>query len=100
MLAAAPSPDAIIEEVPYLMDPAALAQSLANVSKWWVGQSTQGAPNAAPSAAAWGGRWAQGPAAPQWNFKTSLEKGDLCRTWFGGGHARLPRAVAAHSSLF
>ncbi|GLC72215.1 hypothetical protein PLESTF_001219900 [Pleodorina starrii] len=35
VLSSAPNPDAIVEEVPYLMDPAALAQSLANVSRWY-----------------------------------------------------------------
>ncbi|GIL96185.1 hypothetical protein Vretimale_2064 [Volvox reticuliferus] len=35
VLAAASNLDAIIEEVPYLMDPAALAQSLSNVCRWY-----------------------------------------------------------------
>ncbi|KXZ55259.1 hypothetical protein GPECTOR_3g398 [Gonium pectorale] len=35
VLAAAPNPDAIVEEVPYLMEPSALAQSLSNVARWY-----------------------------------------------------------------
>ncbi|KAG2434490.1 hypothetical protein HYH02_012318 [Chlamydomonas schloesseri] len=35
VLAGAPNADAIIEEVPYLMSPPALAQSLSNVSRWY-----------------------------------------------------------------
>ncbi|PNH11956.1 hypothetical protein TSOC_001166 [Tetrabaena socialis] len=35
VLASAPNLDSIVEQVPFLMDPAALAQSLANVSKWY-----------------------------------------------------------------
>ncbi len=34
VLAGAPNADSIIEEVPYLMSPPALAQSLSNVSRW------------------------------------------------------------------
>ncbi|KAG2495786.1 hypothetical protein HYH03_006030 [Edaphochlamys debaryana] len=35
VLASAPNLDSIIEEVPYLTSPAALAQSLSNVSRWY-----------------------------------------------------------------
>ncbi|PNW78981.1 hypothetical protein CHLRE_09g396587v5 [Chlamydomonas reinhardtii] len=35
VLAGAPNADSIIEEVPYLMSPPALAQSLSNVSRWY-----------------------------------------------------------------
>ncbi|KAG2426060.1 hypothetical protein HXX76_013250 [Chlamydomonas incerta] len=42
VLAGAPNADAIIEDVPYLMNPHALAQSLSNVSRWYNTQDPVG----------------------------------------------------------